>query len=92
MKTLQFDETSSVAMEVNINFITLLILGQFIKVVIFALLVIAIFGHFDTFPGVGEINNIDHLSPVETETRTELGKNLSNLTKYQLSSNTKFLH
>ena len=22
---------------------------------------------------VGEINNIDHLSPVETETRTELG-------------------
>ena len=24
---------------------------------------------------VGEINNIDHLSPVETEIRTELGKN-----------------
>ena len=42
----------------------------------------ALSGHFDTFPGgggwvvgwVGDIKIIDHLSPVEAETRAELGK------------------
>ena len=77
MKTRKFDETSLVVLKVNTKFITLSILGLLIKLMIFALLGLAMFGHFDTFPGVvryvGEINNIDHLSPVETETWTELG-------------------
>ena len=65
-----------------------MILGLLIKLMIFALLGLAIFGHFDTFPGVvgwvGEINNIDHLSPVETETRTELGKIILSLAQAYL--------
>ena len=83
-----FDETSSVVSKDNITFFTLLILGLLIKLMIFALLGLAMFGHFDTFPGVvrwvGEINNIDHLSPVETETRTELG-NKKYENKYKLT-------
>ena len=52
----------------------------------------ALSGHFDTFPGgwlvggwvggwwkvgwVGQIKIIDHLSPAESETGAELGKNI----------------
>ena len=64
-------------LKVNIKFITFLIFGVLIKLMIFALLWLAIFGHFYTFPGVvgwvGESINIDHLSPLETETGTKLG-------------------
>ena len=49
----QFDETSSVALKVNVKLITLMILGLLIKLMIFALLGLAIFGHFDTFLGGG---------------------------------------
>ena len=41
----------------------------------FALLCLAKFGHFDTFPGrwVGQIKIEDHLSPAEAEVGAEIG-------------------
>ena len=58
----------------------MLISGLLIKLMIFALLSLAIFGHFDTFPGgwwmggwVLKIENKNNLSPAEAEIWAELG-------------------
>ena len=60
-----------------------MILGLLNKLINFALLSLAEFDHFDTFPGwVGEWGKIeikDQLSPAEAEVSAELGKNYSRL-------------
>ena len=63
-----------------------MILGLLNKLINFALLSLAVFDQFDTFPGVdgwgwvggwGKIKNKDPLSPAEAETGAELGKKCS---------------
>ena len=60
-----------------IKFITLVIWGLLIDLINFALLSLAVFGHFDTFPdgwvGGGKIKNKDHLSLAEAYVEAELG-------------------
>ena len=74
---LSYDETSSVALKVNIKLITLMIFGLLIKLMIFALL--TILGHFETFPGGGGggwgKSRLKTISvPVGIEIGTELAK------------------
>ena len=79
MKIIQFDKMSSVSLKVAIKVITLSIFGLLIKLMIFALLSLAIFGRFDTFPGgewVVKTENKDHLSPAEAKIGAELGKKI----------------
>ena len=54
----------------------------------FVLIRQSIFGHFDTFPGVGgwgKIENKDHLSPAKAEIGAELGKNKTSKNPQNLS-------
>ena len=47
------------------------------NIINFVLIRLSIFGHFDTFPGVGGWGKIeikDHLSPAKAEIGAELGK------------------
>ena len=65
-------------LEVDLSLANFIDMRLLINIVNFVLLSLVKLGYFGTCPGgwVGEIKNKDQLSPAETETRAELGKNL----------------